>query len=499
MKKKAIIIGSGIGGLSTAIRLLHNGFDVEIFEKNSTVGGKLNFINHNGFKFDLTGSILMMPNDYTELFSYTNRNYKDYFKLIPVNPFYKCFFYDDTAYSFYLDMPRLMNTLNKICDDNIDDLTGYLDFISHGYNNYLVAQDKFLNKDFINGSSFFNFSTLFKGLKTKAISSASFDINGYLKNKKLKSFLLFQSMYVGISPFNGSSIYNLIPAVSQVNGLYYISGGMYSYIKVLESLVYELGGKITKNTSVENILFDDTTAVGINCNGSAITADLIIANSDYSYTVSNLIKSERIKSLFKSPEKFNYSCSTFILHLGIDKKLPRLKLHNIFINKDFKKNINAPFDGEVSKDPSLYIYCPSHIDNTMAPEGFESMNVVLRVPNLLDSRIKWSLNTINYFKEQIYSVLCKIPGFEDIKKHIIFEDYTTPVDLLNRFNSYGGSAFGLSHDLNQTNVFRPQCTNKNVPNLYFVGSSLHPGNGISMVLKSSKICVDNIINKYNSN
>ena len=161
-------------------------------------------------------------------------------------------------------------------------------------------------------------------------------------------------------------------------------------------------------------------------------------------------------------------------------------INNIFINKNFRKNINSPFKGKLSPDPSLYIYCPSSIDNSLCPIGCETINIMVRVPNLLYKNISWSNDDIINLENKLLNIICKIPGLEDT---------LTPIDLKNIFNTYAGSAFGLSHNLNQSLIFRPQCMLPHIKNLYFTGGSIHPGNGISMVLKSSKICADIIKNK----
>lgn len=141
-----------------------------------------------------------------------------------------------------------------------------------------------------------------------------------------------------------------------------------------------------------------------------------------------------------------------------------------------------------------YIYCPSSIDSSLCPVGCETINIIVRVPNLNYKNITWDKTNINKLEIKLLNILSSIPGLEDIKSHIILKKYLTPVDLKNDYNSYAGSAFGISHHLNQSLIFRPQYTLPNIKNLYFTGASVHPGNGTSMVLKSSKIC-SNMIKK----
>lgn len=211
--------------------------------------------------------------------------------------------------------------------------------------------------------------------------------------------------------------------------------------------------------------------------------------------MTELIKDKKYKGKYQEEKiaKMKYSCSTFIMYLGLKKKYPQLKIHNLFLGENFRTNIEAPFLGKLPENPSLYIYCPSKIDETMAPINKECLNIMVRVPNLLFNEINWDAKTISSFRKRIFETLCRIDGLEDIEENIIYENYLTPIELKNSFNSYGGAAFGLSHTLTQTNYFRPHLKLTKVNNLYFVGSSVQPGTGISIVLISSKLVAEEII------
>jgi len=496
MNKKIIIIGAGIGGLSLGARLLSQGFNVEIYEKNHSIGGKTNILESGNFKFDLTATISIFLKDYIDVFNYCNRNYKDYFSLIPISSLYKVFYADGKDFTFYNELPSLCSTLNRITEGNLDNITGYFDFITSNYKKYLLAEKHFLNKSFEKGHNFFNPKTLINALALDTLHSSYRDCKKYISNEKLINFLLFQTMFVGTSPYASPSIYNLIPAFTQMKGLYHITGGMYSYIKALEKLILELGGIIKTSSPIDKILFEDNKAIGVIVHGNKILCDEVVCSCDYTYSIAKLIGDEKVQNLIKPLNKLHYSCSTFILYLALDKKYPMLNIHNIYVNKNFKKNINAPFKGSLSKDPSIYIYCPSSIDSTLCPKGSECISIMVRVPNLLSNRVNWDEETIHLLKNELLNILSSITGLEDVNDHILFDSYLTPLDLRDRFNTYVGSAFGLSHLLNQSSIFRPQCELPNIENLSFTGASIHPGNGVSMVLKSSKICSELLFKKY---
>lgn len=492
MNKKVIVVGAGVGGLSTAVRLLSKGYEVKIYEKEEKIGGKVNIIEEQGFHFDLTASILMRPQEYKEVFCSANKNWEDYLQFHRLDPIYRVNYSDGSSYDFSSDLVKLIETLESISKA---DSLGYLKFLGDSYEKYLIASKYFLNETFIKPHDFFNLSTMSMAVKSKTLSNTYSYISKYISNEKLREFLCFQALYVGISPFNGPNIYSIVPTMSELYGLWHLKGGMYAYIKALEKLIFQLGGVIETQTNIEEILISEGVATGIKSNKGTEKADIVICNADFPYAVTELIKDEKSKGEYDNEKiaKMKYSCSTFIIYLGLKKKYPQLQVHNLFLGEDFKNNIEAAFEGKLPEKPSIYIYCPSKIDETMAPKDKESLNIMVRVPNLLFEEIHWDNELKTAFRELIFESLRRIEGLEDLEENIIYENFLTPKDLKNSFNSYGGTAFGLSHTLTQTNYFRPHLKLSAVRNLYFVGSSVHPGNGVSMVLLSSKLATEEIL------
>jgi len=492
MSKKVIIIGAGAGGLSTALRLLKNGYEVEIYEKDETIGGLVNTIETDNFRFDLSASILMMPNCYKEIFSYIGKNYRDYLEFIEIDPIYRLFSADKTSIDFNKDISSLVKNLEHISKA---DSLGYFKFTANSYEKYLIADKYFLKKPQENAKDFFNSKTLIKAFKIHTLSTTYDYISKYIKNEKLRDFLAFQSMYVGISPFNGPNIYTLIPVVSQLYGLWYLKGGMYSFINALEKLITDFGGKIKTGVAVEEILFSKDKAIGVKTSKGIANADIVVCNADFPYAMKDLVKDAYYKDNYtdKKLSEMKYSCSTFILYLGLKKEYPQLGVHNIYLCDCFKENIEAAYKGTLPVDPPLYIYCPSRIDRSMAKNDGDSLNIMIRVPNLFFTDIVWDEPTINLLTNKILAELKNIKGLEDIDENIEYKNYLTPKDIKNKFNTYGGTAFGLSPTLTQTNYFRPHFKSSTADNLFFVGSSLHPGPGVSLVLNSAKLVTEEIL------
>jgi len=272
---------------------------------------------------------------------------------------------------------------------------------------------------------------------------------------------------------------------------------MYSFINALSKLINEYGGIIRTGINVEEILFSKDKVVGVKTSKGVEKSDIVVCNADFPYAMKNLVKDKYYKNKYtnKKLSEMKYSCSTLIIYLGLRKKYPQISVHNIYLGRNFKENIEAAFKGTIPNNPSLYIYCPSKIDNTMTKTEGDCLNIMLRVPNLFFKNIIWDKQTIGLLTNIVFNELKNIKGLEDIEENIQYINSFTPLDMESKFNAYGGTAFGLSPTLRQMNYFRPHYKSSKANNLFFVGSSLHPGPGISLVLNSSKLVTEEILNR----
>lgn len=492
MRKKVIVVGAGVGGLATAIRLQCQGYEVEIFEKEPMVGGKMNQLQGNGFKFDLGPTIVMMPQIYNEIFEVAGKNPKDYIPMESLDPIYSLTFHTGEKVTASTDLVKLTEFLEGI---SYEDAQGYLNYLSDVYKRYLVAKDHFIEKSFRGPKDFYNPKTLVQALKLKTFDSAYHTISKYVKDDRLRKLLSFQTLYIGISPYNGPSIYTIIPMIETVYGVWFIKGGMYTMAKSMEKLFIELGGKIHLNSPIDEILIENKKAIGVKLNSKEIKADHIVCNADFPYAMKNLIKEEKYKGKYnnKKIDKMKYSCSCFLMYLGLNKKLEDFEVHNILFAKDFDKNINDIFDGTLPEDPSMYFYIASKLDPSLAPEGKESLYVLVPVPELSKNKIDWNEETISNYRNRIIDIIKSKINIEDFESLIEFEKIITPIDFEERFNAYNGATFGLAPTLLQSNYYRPHNKASNCENLYFVGSSVHPGAGVPIVLTSAKLTANEVM------
>ncbi|UOQ84775.1 phytoene desaturase family protein [Gracilibacillus salinarum] len=489
MKKKVIVIGAGVAGLASAIRLQHAGYQVELYEKEAIPGGKMHKIEQDGFQFDLGPSIVMMPELYREIFELAGRDPDDYIPMEKIDPMYTVFFGGSRkgTYDISSDLTDLMKTLEKFSDK---DASGFLTYLDKIYKRFLVAKNHFLQRPFRKHTDFYNPYMLWQGLKLKTLGNADRFISKYIKDERLKQMISFQTLYIGISPLNGPSLYTIIPMIELLYGVWFIKGGMYTMAQSMERLFIELGGKVHYHANVEEILIDNQQAKGIKVNEQEVYADYVMCNADFPYAMKQLVQDTKAKGKYtdKKIDSMKYSCSCFIMYLGMNKKYEEVSnIHNFVFSDDLETNLEQIFNGDKIDDPSFYVYIGSKMDKTLAPEGQDGLYILVPVSDLSTADYPWDEDTIQYYRSLVIRKLMNTDGFGNLEEDIISETYMTPEDFKSKFNAYNGACFGLRPTLKQSNHMRPQSKAKNCENLYFTGSSTHPGAGVPIVLLSAKI------------
>lgn len=492
MVKKAIIIGAGVAGLSSAIQLKLHGYEVEIYEKEALPGGRMYRFEEKGYIFDVGPTIVMMPDLYKEVFLMAGRNPDDYIPMTLLDPMYSIHFRDKDQLTISSDLTKLMKELERFGEHEAQ---GYLAYLADVYKRYGIAKSDFLDKSFRKPRDFFNVKSLKSAYQLKTLNSAYSSISRFVKEEKLRQALSFQTLYIGVSPFTGPSIYTIIPMIELLYGIHYIQGGMYSMALGMERLFRELGGAIHYNQPVSEIVIENQQVKGIKVNNQFVASEVVLSNVDFPYAMNHLIKKEKDKGKYttKKIQKMRYSSSAFILYIGLDKKYENINVHNIYFAPDFKKNIHELFDYTVPQDPSIYLYMPSIIDKTVCDENKSLLYVLVPVPNQKKGNIVWDEAFKETYANHIIQMISDIQGFEDISEHIEVLKIMTPSDFESKFNLQYAATFGLQPSLMQSNYFRPQNRSRTVKGLYFAGSSNHPGAGVPIVLTSAKLAVREIL------
>lgn len=491
MGKEVIVIGAGMGGLSTAIRLQKEGYQVTIYEQETMPGGKMHQIKENGFCFDVGPTLVMMPSIYQEIFTLCGKNPDDYIPMTRLDPMYEVYFKGEPYrhYKLNSDLTDIMKMVEKKGEVNA---TGFLSYMNEIYKRYQVALKHFITRPFRKATDFYNPYMLLQAMKLKTFDSADHMMASFMPDKDLQQMLSFQTLYIGVSPKKGPSLYNIIPMIELLYGVWFIKGGMHTMATQMARLFEELGGKIHYGEKVEEILIHNKQVTGIKVQGKTIQAEHVICNADFPYAMKELIQDKQTRGKY-TPEKIenmDYSCSCLVFYWGMDQVYKELAAHTFVISEDLDDNLNSIFDGRKIKDPSVYLHIPSQVDPDMAPEGKSSFYVLIPVSELTTATYSFDESTVSYYKEKVLATLSKIPGLEQMREQIVLERVFTPKDFEQHFSAYRGATFGLQPTLIQSNHFRPQAKSMQCEGLYFTGSSTHPGAGVPIVLESGRICAE---------
>ena len=492
--KQAVIIGAGIGGLATAMRLQATGrFQVTVLEKNAAVGGRANIREVNGFRFDTGPSLLLMTDVYKELFAACGEEFSDWVTLIKMEPNYEVHFGDGSSMLMSSDLTTMIAELEKI-EPGVT--PGYYRFLEDAGKKYRIGRAQFVEKNFAKATDFFTASNLKLLGQLNALDKLYTHVSQFFGNERLRQAFSMQSMYLGISPFDAPAVYTLLPYTELAeDGLYYPEGGIYALPTAMAVVARKLGVVIETDQSVTQIMVKDGAARGVCVGSEMVPADLVISNADLPYTYTDLLAERPAKFAEESWKTQPFTSSAFMLYLGTDKTYPQLHHHNFFLSSDYKRNFEEIFNAKVPpRDPSFYVNAPGRTDPTVAPPGCDNLFVLVPIPHLTD-QMRWDTDQIEKFKQKVYDKL-EAAGLTDIRKHVVVEEVVTPHEWRAQYNLKYGAAFGLSHGILQVGYFRPSNKSADVESLYFVGASTVPGTGVPLVCLGAKLVTERILTDF---
>ncbi len=482
MNRKVIIVGGGLGGLSAAIHLKKQGFQVTLLEKNSQLGGKMSEFMVDGFRFDTGPSLLTMPNVIDELFRTVGVDRKSFLEFMPVEPVCKYFWQDRTVLNASTDITKMTSEMRKI---SIEDANRYADFLQYTKQIYDLTANIFLHAPIHEWQKMLtsqNLKTLFSLHRIDPLHSMHQAIAKYFRHPKIQQLFDRYATYNGSNPYQAPATLNIISYVEHGLGGYYIKGGMYRLVEALQKLAESMGVEIHTNVPVDKIVHQQKQIKGIVVAGEFFEADYVVCNADVVTAHQDLIDnvSERRKKL----KRLEPSLSGMVFLWGINKRHPQLAHHNIFFSADYQSEFQQIFcQRRAPHDPTIYVAITSKTDPTHAPAGMENWFVLLNMP-YLETGQDWRLET-NRMRDTIFSKL-KNAGI-DVAPAIETENVFTPVDFQKLYGSNRGSIYGISSNQRSTAFRRPANRSRDIQGLYFAGGSTHPGGGIPLVLLSGKM------------
>jgi len=487
--KHIIIIGAGPGGLCAGMLLSQRGFKVSIFDKNAEVGGRNRPIQMNGFTFDTGPTFLLMKGVLDEMFELCDRRSADYLEFQALNPMYRLV-YDDKTLLVYSDRNQMRAELNRVFNEG-----------SSGYDHFIANERQRFNhlypcitRDYSSLSSFFSLDLL-KALPWLAFPKSVFDnLSQYFNQEKMRLAFCFQSKYLGMSPWDCPALFTMLPYLEHDYGIYHVKGGLNRIADAMAKVILENGGEIHTSSPVESLIIENHSTKGITLkNGQRIRGDEVVINADFAYAMSRLLIPGTLKKYdHHRLKQRDYSCSTFMLYLGLDKVYD-LPHHSIVFAKDYHTNIRNIFKNKtLTEDFSFYVQNACVTDPSLAPAGKSTLYVLVPMPNN-DSGLDWPAH-VEAMRENVLNMLGARMRLNDIRQHIECEKIITPQTWETEENVYKGATFSLSHKFSQMLYWRPHNRFEELNNCYLVGGGTHPGSGLPTIYESARIS-SNLISK----
>ena len=483
MSKKIIIIGSGFGGIATALRLRAKKYDVTLIEKHNDLGGRARVFKKNGFIFDGGPTVITAPYLINELFELFNKSSKDYINLVPLKIWYRFIFDDGLSFDYSGNENEMESQIKRI---NKNDVKGYQDL--------LKFTKKIFDKGFLELSDVpfnkpsFMFKQLPSLLNLKSYKSVYSLVSSYIKNTNLRKMLSMHPLLVGGNPFTTTSIYGLILYLEKKWGIHYSMGGTGNIIKGFEKLMKEVGIRIIKGHEVTKIISNGDKISGVQLdNQTIIETNNIICNADPPAVYEKMLNENKNKSLLFRWKKnrMEYSMGLFVYYFGTKKTYDDVEHHTIKFGNKYKEHLDDIFENKkLNNDISYYLHRPSATDKSMAPEGKDCFYVLVPVPNN-QSKIDWSIEG-EKMKNLVIDKMEK-DLMPNLRKNIVEDFYLTPDYFEKDLNTKYGSGFSIQPKFSQSAYFRFHNKSEIYDGLYFVGAGTHPGAGVPGVLSSAKV------------
>lgn len=490
MKNKVIIIGAGLGGLATALRLTKRGYDVEIIEKHHQAGGRLNQIKQDGFTFDTGPSFFSMSYEFDELFK--DAGIPNPLKMNELDPVYSVYFANrEKPFLMYKSLKKLAEEFKDVEMDFEEKAKKYLKqakALFHDTEHVIVKK----NYDSL---AEYALSLIKVPLKHSPLLFRSMwkELEKQFESEEVRVIFSLVAFFLGSTPFETPAVYSLLNYTElEHNGYWNIQGGMYKIAEEIKKILDERGVVFHFEKEIVKAEFDNNEIKAfIDQSDNRYSGDIYVCNSDAAFFRGKVLA--RKKFTEKKLDKMEWTLAPFTIYLGVKGKIPDLYHHNYFLGSNFKEYADNIFKTSVSPDkPYYYVNVNSKTNPNSAPEGCENIFILCPVPDL---RYKPDWSDRETLADNIIEDFSKRVNY-DVSSNIMTRLIYDPIDWQDMFNLYRGSGLGLAHGLNQVAALRPKNKDENFDNLYYVGASTIPGTGLPIVVISSKLVVERIEKDY---
>jgi phytoene desaturase len=483
---KAVVIGSGFGGLGAAIRLQARGYQTTLLEMRDKPGGRAYVYHDAGFTFDAGPTILTAPFLIDELFALAGKKTADFLSLVPCDPFYRIVFQDGRRFDYTGDAEKMEAEIARF---NPADVAGYRTFVAK---TEAIFRRAFLD---LADQPFSTFGTMVRVapdlIRLRSFETVHALVARHIKHPLLRQVFSFHPLLVGGNPFQVTSIYSMIHFLERKWGVHFAMGGTGALVAALVRLFEEMGGTVRLNTRVEEILVEKGHAAGVRlAGGQRIPAEVVVSNADVANTYRKLLPASVPRRWTdRKLAHMRYSMGLFVLHFGTNRTYPELAHHTIVLTRRYRELLEDIFEKKILADDfSLYLHAPTRTDPSLAPPDCEAFYVLSPVPHL-GGNVDWKTKAAPYANAILASLETLCP---DLRRHVVTQRIVTPLDFEKDFDAYLGSAFQFEPTLTQSAWFRPHNVSEELPGLYFVGAGTHPGAGVPGVLSSAKL-LDRVI------
>ncbi len=479
---KALVIGAGFGGIAAALRLRAKGYEVSLIDRCPGLGGRAQVFERNGFKHDAGPTVITAPFLFEELFALSGEKMSDHIELVPLTPWYRFHFADNTQFDYGGTLDETLAEIARIEPQDCD-----------GYRRLLVQSKRIFDVGFteLSAQPFHRFMTMIRQIP-RLLALRSHEtvwqlVARHLVSPKLRQAFSIQPLLVGGNPFDTTSIYGLIHYLERSWGVYFAMGGTGAITRALGALMSRQGVVLRLNTTVKRIHVDRGVATGVTlADGSSLNADVIVSNADPAHLYGAMIKpAEQAMSTRLKLAAAHYSMGLFVLYFGTTRTYPEVAHHTIWLGERYRELLTDIFDHKtLSDDFSLYLHRPTATDPSFAPAGCDSFYVLCPVPNL-KGRIDWALEGPR-LQARIVAALERtiLPG---LSACITADFFMTPENFRRNYLSAHGAGFSVAPLFRQSAWFRFHNRAEGVRNLYLVGAGTHPGAGLPGVLCSAKV------------
>ncbi len=480
-RRRAVVVGSGFGGLALAIRLQAGGFDVTVLEKRDKPGGRAYVYEDGGFVFDGGPTVITDPTCLDELWTLAGRRMADDVTLLPVDPFYRLCWEDGFAFDYANDQASLDRQIAAVSPGDVA-----------GYRRFLAFSRAVLEKGYVDLGAvpFLDFRSMARVapalVKLQSYRSVYALVSRFIADEHLRQAFSFHTLLVGGNPFATSSIYALIHALERRWGVWFPKGGTGALIRGMVRLFEDLGGTIRLDAPVDAILTAGGRATGVSSRGAVIPADVVASNADIMHTYRDLLGHDpRGKAEAKRLAKKRFSMSLFVVYFGLKGDHRGLAHHTVCFGPRYRALIAEIFGAPaLAQDFSLYLHAPNATDPSLAPPGHSAYYVLSPVPHLGTAEIDWDVEGPRY-RDRIFDYLER-RYLRNLRRDLVVSRMLTPFGFRDELNSHLGSAFSLEPILTQSAWFRPHNRDARIAGLYFVGAGTHPGAGVPGVVGSAK-------------